>query len=71
LEGRVTAPEVGCPPASNISEKLTASRASLGQNKLWDVIIAPLPVPEFGEPLFVHVAILHDQRLDPFQRTVL
>src|SRR5882724_5329122 len=26
------APEIGCPPASNINEKLTAKRAPFGQN---------------------------------------
>jgi hypothetical protein len=31
------APEIGCPPPSNISERLTANRAPFGQNP--DVVI--------------------------------
>src|SRR5258708_26863755 len=38
------APEMGCPPASNMSEQLTARRAPLGHNE----VEAAIPVSFFG-----------------------
>src|SRR5215470_17618658 len=48
------APDIGWPPPSNISETLTASRASSGQNEVWSIMIACAPfairhAPRSGE----------------------
>src|SRR5690349_4796626 len=39
------APEIGCPPASNMSEKLTAKRAPFGQSEVEFVMCASCVAP--------------------------